>query len=166
MSRFQSLDTILAQDENFREFFLGLASGMSNPSSANTDAGSADPAATAPAVGAVAPTTIPRDFDATNTDAGPHRTMNSAWNAGNLVNGTDFTQSLTMPDSHTPKAGTTVSWNFQGRNWTVANQGNLVAIAPANLTNTQIDLKALLQTAAAKGLIAGNEPFDGTARSK
>jgi hypothetical protein len=140
MSRFQSLDTVLAHDENFRKFFLALASGMSNPSSTSTDASSADPTATAPAAGAVA-----------------------------LVNGTESTQSLTMQKSHTPNVGTTINWNFQGKKWTIASQGNVVALVPANsqhLTNNNIDLKALLQAAAAHGLISGNECFDGIALGK
>jgi hypothetical protein len=112
MSRFQSLDTVLAHDENFREFFSILASGMPNPSSTSTDAGSADPTATAPAA---------------------------------------------QSNSHAPNVGTTTSWNFQGTKWTVANQRNIVAIAPANLTDKTIDLEALLQTAAARGLIPGNK---------
>ena len=160
MSRFQSLDAILAHDKNFREFFSALASGTSNPSATSTDAGSADPTATAPAAGAVSRTTISGDSDTANTDAGPCWTMKSTWNAGNLVNGTDSPQSLTMQNSHTPNVGTTTNWNFHGLKWTIASQGNVVAFAPANsqhLTNNNIDVKALLQAAAAHGLISGNE---------
>lgn len=163
MSRFQSLDAILAHDKNFREFFSGLASGASNPSTTSTDAGSADPTATAPATGAVARTTISGDSDTANTDADPYWTINSTWNAGNLVNGTDSPQSLTMQNSHTPNVGATTNWNFQGLKWTIASQGNVVAFAPANsqhLTNNNIDVKALLQAAAAHGLISGNEYLD------
>ena len=57
-------------------------------------------------------TTISADFDTANTSGGPYWAMNSTWNVGNLVNGTDFTQSLTMQNSSTPNIGTTISWNF------------------------------------------------------
>ena len=169
MSRFRSLDAVLAHDKNFREFFSALASGTSNPSTTGTDASSADPTATAPAAGAVAPTTTSGDFDTANTDAGAYWALNSTWNAGDLVNGTDSPQSLTMQNSHAPNAGTTTNWNFQGMKWTIASQGNVVAFAPANsqhLTNNNIDVKALLQAAAAHGLISGNEYFDDIALDK
>ena len=162
MSRFQSLDTVLAHDKNFREFFSALVSGASNPNSTSTVASNAGPTATAPAAAAVAPTTIADDFDTANSDAGPYLSI-----AGNLVNGTDFSQSLT--NSHTPNVGTTTSWNYQGKKWTIATQGNIVAFAPANLqhlANNNIDIKALLQAAAAHGLISGNANFDGVALGK
>ncbi|HLZ05683.1 MAG TPA: hypothetical protein VKR55_26470 [Bradyrhizobium sp.] len=127
MSRFRSLDAVLAHDKNFREFFSALASGTPNPSTTSTDASSADPTATTPAAGPGAPTTP---------------------------------QSLTMQNSHAPNVGTTTSWDFQGMKWAIASQGNVVAFAPANsqhLTNNNIDVNALLQAAAAHGLISGNE---------
>ncbi|HLZ05682.1 MAG TPA: hypothetical protein VKR55_26465 [Bradyrhizobium sp.] len=215
-------------------------------------------------------TTISADYDTANTNGGPYWAMNSTWDVGNLVNGTDFTQSLTMQNSSTPNIGTTISWNFpntpggynvysypavfygdyagfpapatsvtaeqvnnlktltlsqnislsgqtdqydamydgyltstpdgdqstvqheievyahspgyvqdwlsnlpqhtftdaQGMKWIIATQGNIVAFAPADfhdLTNNTIDLKGLLQAAAADGVISGNEYFDGIA---
>jgi hypothetical protein len=57
-------------------------------------------------------TTISADFATANTDAGPYWAMNSTWNANGLVNGTDFTQSLTMDDPSSPNIGTTITWNW------------------------------------------------------
>ena len=38
--------------------------------------------------------------------------MNSTWNESGLVNGTDFTQSLTMENPNSPNIGTTITWNW------------------------------------------------------
>jgi glutathione peroxidase-family protein len=60
-----------------------------------------------------------------------------------------------MQNAHTPNVGTTINWNFQGKKWTIAKQGNIVAFLPANfqhLTNNNIDFNALLQAAAAHGI--------------
>src|SRR6185437_7164466 len=54
----------------------------------------------------------------------------------------------------------------QGMQWTIATSGNIVVFVPSNfqdLTNNNVDLKALLQAAAADGVISGNEYFDGIA---
>lgn len=168
MSRFPLLDIVLAHDKSFREFFSALGGGMPDPGSTNNGAGSADPTVTAPAAEAVAPTTISGDFTAANTDAGPHWAMNSTRNAGNFADGTDSTRSSTMQNSHAPNVATT-SWNFQGKKWMIATQGNVVAFVPANFqhpTSNNIDLKALLQAAAAHGLISGSKQFGGNAPGK
>jgi hypothetical protein len=38
--------------------------------------------------------------------------MNSTWNQNGLVNGTDFTQSLTLDNSSSPNINTTITWNW------------------------------------------------------
>src|SRR5262249_7750419 len=134
--------------------FSALVSGASKLSSTSTNAGSADPTATAPTAGVVALTTISGYLDT------------ETWNSGNLVNGTGSAQSSSMQNSPTPNVGTTSSWNFQGKKWTIATEGNVVAFVPANFrhpTNKNIDIKELLQAAAAHGLISGN---DGVALGK
>jgi len=207
---------------------------------------------------------------------GTYSAENSTWNVGNLVNGTDFTESVTLDDPNSPNINTTISWNFpntpasgnvysypavhygdfvygptndvvteqqvndiktltlsqnvslsgqtdqydaiydgfltsapgfgrssaltheievyvhtpsytrgwieslpqqsftdsQGMHWIIAVGGpggsgqNQIVFAPANfqdLTNHTIDLKGLLQAAAADGVISGNEYFNGIA---
>jgi len=52
----------------------------------------------------------------------------------------------------------------QGMQWTIATSGDQVMFAPSDfhdLTNYTIDLKGLLQAAAAYGVISGNEYFEG-----
>jgi hypothetical protein len=56
--------------------------------------------------------TISGDWETSTLDAGPYWAMNSVWNKGNLVNGTDFTQSITMADANSPNTDTTISWNW------------------------------------------------------
>jgi hypothetical protein len=56
--------------------------------------------------------TISGDWEMSNLNAGPYWTMNSVWNKGNLVNGTDFTQSITSDDPNNPNMNTTISWNW------------------------------------------------------
>jgi hypothetical protein len=65
-----------------------------------------------PANAAAAPATLSADWATANTDAGPYWAMNSTWNQNGLVNGTGFTQSLTMADSHSPNIETTIAWNW------------------------------------------------------
>jgi hypothetical protein len=38
--------------------------------------------------------------------------MNSTWNQNGLVNGSGFTQTLTMEDSNSPNIGTTIAWSW------------------------------------------------------
>jgi hypothetical protein len=57
-------------------------------------------------------TTISGDFDTSYNDAGPYWAMNSTWNSNGLVNGTDFTQSLTMDNPNSPNIDTTITWNW------------------------------------------------------
>lgn len=56
--------------------------------------------------------TLSGDWATSNLDAGPYWAMNSVWNKGNLVNGTDFTQSVTSDDPNNPNMNTTISWNW------------------------------------------------------
>ena len=56
--------------------------------------------------------TVLSDDYAYATSPGPYSAENSTWNAGNLVNGTDFTQSLTLDNPNSPNINTTISWNF------------------------------------------------------
>ncbi len=50
---------------------------------------------------------------ATDTPAsGPYTADNSTWNVGNLVNGRDFTETITLDNPNTPNINTTFSWNF------------------------------------------------------
>jgi hypothetical protein len=69
------------------------------------------PPATDPAHSA-APATLSADWATSNTDAGPYWAMNSTWNENGLVNGTGFTQSLTMENPDSPNIGTTITWNW------------------------------------------------------
>jgi len=228
-----------------------------------------DPAPVTTPAPAGTPITLSDDFATSHTDAGPYWAMNSTWNEGSLVNGTDFTQSLTLDSANLPN-NTTITWSWpntpagfnvysypavfygdyagfpapatsvtaeqvnnihtltlsqnvslsgqtdqydamydgyltstpdggqsdiqheievyvhqpsyvqdwisnlpqhsftdgQGMQWTIATSGNIVVFAPTNgqdLTNNTIDLKGLLQAAAADGVISGNEYFDGIA---
>jgi Glycosyl hydrolase family 12 len=43
---------------------------------------------------------------------GSYTLDNSTWNVGNLVNGRDFTETITVDDPNTPNMNTTFSWNF------------------------------------------------------
>jgi hypothetical protein len=57
-------------------------------------------------------TTISGDNETANLNGGPYWANNLTWNIGNLVNGTDFTESITMDNPNSPNNGTTISWNF------------------------------------------------------
>ena len=57
-------------------------------------------------------TTLSTDWAAANTEAGPYWALNSTWNNGGLVNGTDYTQTITMDDPNSPNNNTTISWTW------------------------------------------------------
>ncbi len=57
-------------------------------------------------------TTISGDWETSNLDGGPYWALNGTWNTGGLVNGTDYTESLTMADATSPNNNTTITWSF------------------------------------------------------
>jgi hypothetical protein len=57
-------------------------------------------------------TILSTDWAAANTEAGPYWALNSTWNNGGLVNGTDYTQTITMDDPNSPNNNTTISWTW------------------------------------------------------
>ena len=248
---------------------LGGIAPVTDPAPVTNPVPVADPAPVTSPAPAGTPITLSADFASSHTDAGPYWAENSTWNEGNLVNGTDFTQSVTLDSANFPN-NTTITWNWpntpaggnvysypavfygdypgfpapatdvtaeqvnnihmltlsqnvslsgqtdqydamydgyltstpdggqsdiqheievyvhqpsyvqdwianlpqhsytdsQGMQWTIASSGNIVIFAPTNgqdLTNNNIDLKGLLQAAAADGVISGNEYFNGIA---
>ncbi len=55
--------------------------------------------------------TVSADFETYGLNAGPFWADNSTWNSGNLVNGTDYTQSITLNTSSFPN-GTKIAWSW------------------------------------------------------
>ena len=57
-------------------------------------------------------TTISGDMATNYNNDDPYWAMNSTWNSNGLVNGQDFTQSVTMDNASSPNNDTTISWNW------------------------------------------------------
>lgn len=56
-------------------------------------------------------TVISADWATYNISKGPYWAYNSTWNKGSLVNGKDFTQSLTLDNANFPN-GSVLAWSF------------------------------------------------------
>jgi hypothetical protein len=61
--------------------------------------------------GAGGGSTVVLSADYAQWGTGPYYAFNSVWNAGSLINGTDFTQSIALNTSTFPN-GTTISWDW------------------------------------------------------
>jgi hypothetical protein len=73
---------------------------------------SSPPVTDSPPAHTAAPVTLSADWATANTDAGPYWAMNSTWNQNGLVNGSGFTQSLTMENPDSPNIETTIAWSW------------------------------------------------------
>jgi hypothetical protein len=78
----------------------------------NPPVASSPPVTDTPPAHTAAPATLSADFATANTDAGPYWAMNSTWNQNGLVNGSGFTQSLTMEHPDSPNIETTIAWSW------------------------------------------------------